>query len=830
MFPKLLILTGVIALVLCATTADARRGETPATMRNLGRPVAAIPVLEITPSDVDALLAEDEAATAAGSKSLRYADPRAVLATPATDGVWDRLTDGTRLWRLRISAPGATDLNLGFTRFHVPAGTSLYVIAEGRDYYEGPYTHEDNETHGELWVPVVPGERAIIELRVPVATKFQPDIELTHVGYGYRDLFGERIGIARQGSCNNDVVCPEAAPWAAEIQSVAAYSTGGSAFCTGQMIMDVPGTFTPYFLTANHCGMSSGNAASLVVYWNFHSPQCGDLCCGSLSDNQTGSFWRAGRSDVDFTLLELDDFPSPASNVYWAGWDATGAVPQGSVAIHHPNGDEKAISFNTDPLTTQNSCIGGGTNTHWRVNNWEDGTTEPGSSGSGLWDPDTHLLVGFLSGGLASCTVIDYDCYGKFSVAWDGPGSTSRLRDWLDPGGSGTMQVPGSFADGSGTMVFAGQTSEDLCTDPISNQNGVWEPGEVVTIRVNVAAIGADMTSVTGVLSSSSADVTIVDAAATWPDITSGTTETCDAPYFTVEVSPGAACYSTVNFELNVTSEEVGPILMTFSAEIGQTLEASDLPVGTSDNASVTSQLDVAQDVTITDLDVHVDMNHTWVGDLSITITSPSNTTVTLLDRPGVPASTFGCSDDDLDVIFDDDAGFPTENHCAGTTPWLTGPASPVSPLSAFNGESTAGTWTLTVTDGASGDSGTLNTWQLLSTPELSGTCAGCGDVVAVGGAPGAGRAMLAQNRPNPFNPQTSITFGVPNGGGVSLEIYSTTGRLVRTLVDETMDAGTYEIVWDGTDAAGRPMASGLYFYRLETGEERLVRRMSLLR
>ena len=81
-----------------------------------------------------------------------------------------------------------------------------------------------------------------------------------------------------------------------------------------------------------------------------------------------------------------------------------GAVPQGCVGIHHPSTDEKAISFNYDPLTTQSSCIGGGgSNTHWRIENWEElSTTEPGSSGSGIWDPNSKLLVGFLSGGLAA--------------------------------------------------------------------------------------------------------------------------------------------------------------------------------------------------------------------------------------------------------------------------------------------------------------------------------------------------------------------------------------------------------------------------------------------
>jgi hypothetical protein len=149
---------------------------------------------------------------------------------------------------------------------------------------------------------------------------------------------------------------------------------------------------------------------------------------------------------VDVALLELDDRPAVASRVFYSGWDRSNAVPPGSVGIHHPNGDEKAISFNDDPLTTMNSCIGtGDRNTHWRVDNWEDGTTEQGSSGSGLWHPDTKRLVGFLSGGLAACNNPGgFDCYGKFSVAWNGSTAATRLRDWLDPQGAGPLMINGA--------------------------------------------------------------------------------------------------------------------------------------------------------------------------------------------------------------------------------------------------------------------------------------------------------------------------------------------------------------------------------------------------
>ena len=142
-------------------------------------------------------------------------------------------------------------------------------------------------------------------------------------------------------------------------------------------MMDAAGSFRPFFLTANHCGISSLNASSVVTYWNFEAPTCGSLTGGSLANNQTGSVFRASKADVDMSLIELDSTPSPTFNVHYAGWDRSGNTTSGSVGIHHPSGDEKAITFNTDPLTVVNSCIGtGGTNSHWSMV-WEQGTTEP---------------------------------------------------------------------------------------------------------------------------------------------------------------------------------------------------------------------------------------------------------------------------------------------------------------------------------------------------------------------------------------------------------------------------------------------------------------------
>lgn len=112
----------------------------------------------------------------------------------------------------------------------------------------------------------------------------------------------------------------------------------------------------------------------------------------------------------------------------------------------------------------------------------------------------------------------------------------------------------------------------------------------------------------------------------------------------------------------------------------------------------------------ITDLDFQLQINHTYVGDLIVTLQSPSGTVVTLLDRPGapIPNSPFGCSGNNVDVTLDDEAATAAENQCAAAVPTMSGTHTPTGLLSSFDGEIPAGTWTLSATDNAGQDLGTV--------------------------------------------------------------------------------------------------------------------------
>ncbi|HWN95590.1 MAG TPA: hypothetical protein VNT99_11200 [Methylomirabilota bacterium] len=472
-------------LISLPVASFARQGTPPLSRRAKAQALPAVKRLVVLPTDKRAELAAD--VRAGKPAPVRFAVPTAVQITPNNDGTWEDVAGG-RLWRLRVVSDGATDLNFGFTECRLPEGATLHIASEDEDYFQGPYSARDNKAHGQLWTPIIPGSRAIIELFVPTGAG-EPRLVLSQINRGYRDMFHRQkdLSAAKAGSCNIDTICSEAAPWRNEIRSVARYTVNGSSLCTGTLINNVSNDFKNYFLTADHCGISAGNAATVVVYWNYESPTCGQHSGGSLSQNQSGAIFRMAKSDVDVTLIELEDIPDSTFRVFYAGWDRSGVAPPGAVGIHHPRGDQKSISFADSTLTTVDSCFLPGISTHWQVV-WNSGVTEPGSSGSGIWDPSTHYLVGTLTGGDASCDLPQGpDCYGKFSVAWNsGATAATRLRDWLDPANT-TMSVPGR--DPSLIPVINGAGSA-IVSEGCMPATGAIDPGEAVTVSFSLENVG----------------------------------------------------------------------------------------------------------------------------------------------------------------------------------------------------------------------------------------------------------------------------------------------------------------------------------------------------
>lgn len=389
---------------------------------------------------------------------LVFAIPNFVAMSPWNSGVWQEQGD-SMVWSLRVRAPGAMSLSFGFGRFKLPAGGSLWIRSPEHGIVLGPFTDKDNSHHGQLWTPILPGWRADLELRIPRHMSNHLELELTAINQGFRALPGQAWypgasaivspALNQPGACNVDVVCPEGELWSGEIRSVGLVTVEWKA-CSGTLLNNTSQDLTPYFLTAEHCGIVPGNAQSVVVYWNYQKSSCRGARDGNLSQFTLGSFFRAGwgaQGGSDFTLVELVSKPQASFFPHWAGWDRRDLIPREAVAIHHPQGAEKSISLDQDQLSLATASDGlgvGDPSMYLKVGAWDLGTTEPGSSGCGLWNME-HRLVGQLWGGSASCKFPQgSDYFGRFWASWEGGGTSStRLKDHLDPLGTNQETMAG---------------------------------------------------------------------------------------------------------------------------------------------------------------------------------------------------------------------------------------------------------------------------------------------------------------------------------------------------------------------------------------------------
>ncbi len=448
-------------------------------------PLAQVEVVEMPAVDNEALIQQDIRSYTPGTPN-RFAIPFDVQITPYSHGDWEKLSNGDWLWRLRILSPDAKSLNLGFTTFRLPAGGELTLYTPDYQIIRGPFTAADNDAHGEFWTPILEQNEVVLQLTVPTDFRNEVQLELTAVNHGYQDL--KEANAIQSGACNVDVVCPEGDPWRDQIRSSGVYTVGGVWTCSGALVNNTAQDMTPYFLTADHCSVSSGNAASVVVYWNYEnstcrtpgSPASGQPGDGSLDQFNSGAIFRADYGLSDMTLIELDDPIDDAVDPYFSGWDATSGDEPGAIAIHHPNTDEKRISFENDPTSTT-SYLGTsvpGDGTHVRVTDWDLGTTEPGSSGSPLYNPEFRI-IGQLHGGYAACGNDESDWYGRFDISWSGGGTAAtRLSDWLDP-----LNTGDTVLDGRGLNTTP---DFELTTEPTSQS--VCIP-ETTTFNVAVASL-----------------------------------------------------------------------------------------------------------------------------------------------------------------------------------------------------------------------------------------------------------------------------------------------------------------------------------------------------
>ena len=190
----------------------------------------------------------------------------------------------------------------------------------------------------------------------------------------------------------------------------------------------------------------------------------------------------------------------------------------------------------------------------------------------------------------------------------------------------------------------------------------------------------------------------------------------------------GACCVGlTCTIETDTNCAAIGGAFLGTGTDCGEEMVVASpssspmVAIPDNDAAGASDTITMASSFSISDIDIGLGITHTWVGDLCVTLTH-NGTTVTILQRPGLapatetcgPGSCCGCSADNYNIVLDDEGtGGTIEDQCLSDLPSPPN-YTPNNPLSAFDGMDSAGDWTLTVSDGASADTGTFDSWSII--------------------------------------------------------------------------------------------------------------------
>ncbi len=403
-----------------------------------------VPFLQMPPVNNETLQKRTEACTSC--KKMTFAHPFEIKINPSNYGITDTINDHL-IRRLGINSPKAHSLNLIFEEFHLAPQTRLYIYDPAQKQVLGAYTYRNNTKTGIFPTTPIENDSVIVEIIHPLNNKKQTYPKIKQISHGFRAIGSQqqfkdsRYGLSDW--CEKDINCPAGNDWQKEKRAVVRIFFDGSTFCTGTLLNNTAGDETPYVLTASHCIDNETSANQSIFYFNYESAACDGLD-GLTYMSISGSSLKATSSNVDFTLLELDKQPTFAFLPYYAGWDHDINAPSYAASIHHPQGDVKKISIeNQAPVTGTFNENGYDINSFWKIQEWDIGTTEKGSSGSPLFNQNKQV-VGNLTGGRASCSDPTNDYYTKFSRAWDDySGSGNQLKYWLDPLNTGSVSING---------------------------------------------------------------------------------------------------------------------------------------------------------------------------------------------------------------------------------------------------------------------------------------------------------------------------------------------------------------------------------------------------
>jgi len=471
-----------------------------------GLVLAAVPEVRLEAIDRDAVLKADAMNERTGqTKLLRFAVARDVQVI-AANGNWNKVGGGARLWVGDVVSSAALGLRLHFKNVNLPDGAELAVYAvrdksgaggtvangfPGFDPERRLEVHQASEAtagSADFWTGTLPGERVRIEYLAPAGASSELPFAVDSLQHVYLDpvarLAKSLIVQRAAGDCHNDVTCfPEWADAAKSVAGLGIIVSGGSAFCTGQLINDQAGDFTPYFLTAHHCLSTQKDAKNSEFFWLYQTDTCNGTppAIESVPQSQ-GATLISSNASSDYTLMIVEG--ALPDNLFWSGWTST-PVANGTDAagIHHPEADFKRISFGFKDESS--ACP----SANFDRISWTSGVTEPGSSGSGIFRVDTHQLFGQLLGGPSFCGADPgslFDCYGAFAATY--PKIKNPLRQGWDDNSEPNNTCAQARIVTTGTLK--NRIVKVLAPD--------WyklkvRPGKTITVRVDFVDANGDI-------------------------------------------------------------------------------------------------------------------------------------------------------------------------------------------------------------------------------------------------------------------------------------------------------------------------------------------------
>lgn len=428
----------------------------------------------VFPAMDHAAFLQEDAQNPTTCKSMRVSVRRDLLMGP-DNGQWTTLPGIGQLWTADVVSQGAYGIRVHFTDMNLPQGAFLFVYSPTLPgFANGPYQTVGPVGDGQFWAASVEGDRTRIELFIPDAgTPAKPaaQFRIDAIQHYYRDEFSAAAfandddPTPHGGGCHNDVSCHPA--WTNVSNSVARIhyvdGTGGHK-CTGQLLNPQNGDLTPYFLTANHCISDNAAAQTLQCYWFYKSSTCNGSTptLGSVPKSLVGTLL-ATSTATDYTLIMVEgELPC---GVFWNGWTSS-AIPNGeaSACVHHPDGVPTKISFGTRATADSSFCSTG--NPNYVRENWSDGVTEGGSSGSGIYRTSDQRLYGQLRCGPASCEAggMTYDNYGYFARTY----ADNAIVQTLLAGGSDDALEPNDSCATAITVnegLYANRVVKDVQED-----------------------------------------------------------------------------------------------------------------------------------------------------------------------------------------------------------------------------------------------------------------------------------------------------------------------------------------------------------------------------